>query len=340
MEKSTEEPIDIFLTWVDGEDPEWLQKRETYAKFTTKSQVESNGIERYRNWDNLKYVFRGIEQYLPWVRRVYFVTCGQIPDFLNVDNEKLVVVNHSEYIPEEYLPTFNSNTIEMNLFRIQGIADKVLLFNDDTFIIDYVDKKYFFRDGKPGDEAVERIIGNIGLNHAHCMLNNAWIINKYFDKKKVKRNHLLQWYNLSYGKDVFRNILMNYFRDFEGLRNPHEPFLLRKDIFKKLWELEPEMLDTASKNKFRDITDVTQYLVRYWNIFEGNFYPRKHIGKAWTVNDNNYQRIANLIRRKSFPLISIDEKIGENLTKFEEAKREINSALESVLPQKSIFEKD
>lgn len=334
-----EEPVDIFLTWVDGEDPKWVNERTKYANFHSKFQAQENGIARYRNWDNLKYVFRGIERYLPWIRKVYFVTCGQVPDFLNTNYSKLVVTNHSDYIPSEYLPTFNSNTIEMNLFRIENLADNILLFNDDTFIIDYVNKEYFIKDGMPGDEAIERIIGNIGINHAHCMINNAWIINKYFDKKQTKRLYREKWYNWKYGKDIFRNILMNYFHDFEGLRNPHEPFMLKKQIFKKMWELEPEMLDRGSKNKFRDVTDVTQYLVRYWNIFEGNFSPRKHIGKAWNVNDDNYLDIAKSILNKKYPLFSIDEKTGEELTYFVDARREINAALQSVLPEKSLFEK-
>lgn len=334
-----EEVVDVFLTWVDGSDTDWQRRRNEYEDFHSNVQRVSNGTERYRNWENLKYVFRGIEKYLPWVRRVYFVTCGQIPDFLDTTNKKLVLINHTDYIPEEFLPTFNSNTIEMNLFRIKDLAENVLLFNDDTFIIDKIEKSYFIKDNVPGDEAIERIIGNIGLNHAHCMLNNAWIINKYKNKKESKKKNWRKWYTPKYGTDVVRNIIMSYFNDFEGLRNPHEPFLLKKHVFEKLWELEPEMLTRASKNRFRDLTDVTQYVVRYWTIFEGDFNPRKHRGKAWTVNDQNYTSIADAIRTKKYPLISIDEKIGEKLVRFEDAKREINSAFEEILPDKSSFEK-
>lgn len=334
-----EMPVDIFLTWVDGEDPNWIQERKRYAKLYPESCSEENGVARYRNWDNLRYVFRGIEKYLPWVRKIYLITCGQIPDFLDLNNPKVVIVNHKDYIPESYLPTFNSNTIEMNLFRIDDIADNILLFNDDIFIVDYIQKEYFIKDEKPGDEAIERIIGNIGINHAHCMINNAWIINKYFNKKEIKRKYKDKWFSLKYGKDIFRNILMNYFTDFEGLRNPHEPFLLKKEIFKKLWELEPNMMDKGSRNKFRNVTDVTQYVVRYWNIFEGNFSPRKHIGKAWNINDNNYMEIAGDIRNKKYPLFSLDEKNGEEIINFVAVKKVINDALESVLPEKSKFEK-
>lgn len=67
----------------------------------------------------LKYWFRGVEKYAPWVHKIYFVTCGQKPDWLNENHDKLVLVNHEDYIPHEYLPTFSSHTIELNFHRIK-----------------------------------------------------------------------------------------------------------------------------------------------------------------------------------------------------------------------------
>lgn len=92
--------VDIVITWVDGSDPNWLAEKKMYTK-------KSNNV-RYRDWDNLVYIFRGIEQFMPWVHKIYFVTWGHLPKWLNIDNEKLVIVNHQDYIPEKYLPTFNS----------------------------------------------------------------------------------------------------------------------------------------------------------------------------------------------------------------------------------------
>ncbi|WP_407192009.1 hypothetical protein [Citrobacter freundii] len=36
------------------------------------------------------------------------VTCGQIPSWIDTKNKKLNIVFHKDFIPEEYLPTFNS----------------------------------------------------------------------------------------------------------------------------------------------------------------------------------------------------------------------------------------
>lgn len=330
--------IDIFLTWVDGSDQNWLNEKNKYAMETV-VQKEVNGSERYRSWDNLQYLFRGIETCIPWVNKVFLVTCGQIPSFLNIDHPKLRLVNHKDYIPEKYLPTFNSNTIEMNLFRLDDLSENFILFNDDTFPISPIPETYFFKNDTVCDEAIERIIGNVKKrDYAYVMLNNAWIINKYFNKRKVKRENFWKWYYPGYGKQLFRNVVMNYFHDFEGLRNPHEPFAMKKSTFKKLWELETEILDQASKNRFRNYTDVTQYIARYWQIFEGNFYPRLHQGRAWLVNDNNYKNVISCIKEQKYPLICIDEDTEEKFSNYEVAKKEINLALAELFPYKSSFE--
>lgn len=332
--------IDIFLTWVDGTDENWLIEKQQY-KFESTIQEKSNGIERYRSWDNLHYVFRGIENCMPWVDKIFFVTCGQVPPFLNTQHPKLRLINHKDYIPEKYLPTFNSNTIEMNLFRIEELSENFILFNDDTFPIRYIKEDYYFKNNKVCDEAIERIIGCTSwITMAHSMINNARIINKHFNKKKVKKENFWKWFSPRYGGgNIMRNWFMNYFRDFEGLRNPHEPFAMKKSILKKIWDLEPELLDVGSQNKFRNSTDITQYLVRYWQVFEGDFYPRLHQGHDWDVNDNNYIEIASSIKEKKYPIINInDQKSGETLHAFEEAKAEINAAFAKIFPEKSSFE--
>ena len=102
-------PIDIVIPWVDPNDPAWQAEK---RKYHDPGNEEADAREiRYRDWDNLKYVFRSIEKCAPWVRKVHFITCGQIPEWMNVNNPKLHLVNHTDYIPAEYLTTFSSQVI-------------------------------------------------------------------------------------------------------------------------------------------------------------------------------------------------------------------------------------
>ena len=119
------EKIDIIIPWVDGNDPKWLKERDRISK---KYQIneKANSNVRYESWDNLQYVFRGIEKFMPWVDKAFLVTCGHLPEFINVDNPKLRIVKHSDYIPQEYLPTFNSNVIELNYHRIDELSENFI----------------------------------------------------------------------------------------------------------------------------------------------------------------------------------------------------------------------
>ena len=123
--------IDIVLLWVDGNDPLW---REEKNKYSPVKEDYSSADNRFRDWDNLQFLFRGIEKFAPWARYVYFITWGHTPKWLNTGHPKIKVVNHRDYIPERFLPTFNSNTIELNLHRIEELSDQFVLFNDDMFL--------------------------------------------------------------------------------------------------------------------------------------------------------------------------------------------------------------
>ena len=78
----------FVLIWVDGNDPEWRKEKDKHDP-NVNEENSSNSEVRYRDWDNLQYWFRGVEQYAPWVNKIYFITCGQIPEWLNTDNEKI-----------------------------------------------------------------------------------------------------------------------------------------------------------------------------------------------------------------------------------------------------------
>ncbi|MEI3411918.1 MAG: hypothetical protein V8Q57_00820 [Blautia sp.] len=56
------------------------------------------------------------------MNQIYFVTWGHLPNWLNISHPKLKVVRHEEFIPPDYLPTFSSNSIELNLHRIKGLS--------------------------------------------------------------------------------------------------------------------------------------------------------------------------------------------------------------------------
>lgn len=332
--------IDIIIPWVDNSDLEWQREK---AQYTSDMSINTNANSniRYQSWDNLQYWFRAVERFMPWVHKIFLVTYGHLPKFLNKEHPKLRIVKHTDYIPDKYLPTFNSNTIEMNYHRIPDLAENFVLFNDDFFPLQPIEEKYYFKNNFPCDQAVESPImpvdiGDISRWSCTMKANNVMFINRHFRKRKVQKENFWKWFHPCYGERLKRNIGLSYWYDFAGFHDPHMAVALKKTTLQKLWEIEPETLDRASQNRFRGDEDVSQYLIRYWQLCEGDFKPRKTLGKPYLVTEENYKQVAEDIRCQKYQMVSLNE--GCSGETFEKVKAEINSALQSVLPEKSTYE--
>ena len=331
--------IDFVITWVDGGDPEWIKEKNSYLGVETTSDAIDASASRYRDWGTLKYLFRGIEKYAPWVHRVYLITNGQCPDWLNLDNEKVRLVSHSEYMPEEYLPTFSSHPIELNLHRIEGLSEQFVLFNDDTFITDYVQPEDFFNDGLPCDSAViSPIIAGDESNFAHILINNIRLINMNFDKKKTIKKNFTKFFNPKYGKDVLRTAFMQPWKEFVGFFNPHLPNSFLKSTYREVWEKCYEEMNSTSLRKFRNhFFDVNPWLIRYWQLAGGRFVPRKtSFGKRFDYGKDDKALYKALINHR-YKLVCLND--GTRDFDIDKAIKRTRAAFNRILSEKSSFEK-
>ena len=90
---------------------------------------------RFVSNDELKYSLRGLEKHAPWIRKIFLVTNGQVPNWLDMDSPKIEIVTHEEiFVNKSHLPTFSSAAIETHLHRIPGLSDNFLYLNDDIII--------------------------------------------------------------------------------------------------------------------------------------------------------------------------------------------------------------
>nr|WP_308626179.1 stealth family protein [uncultured Eisenbergiella sp.] len=334
--KEREEQIDFVIIWVDGADKQWQDEKNKYIPNINTDDREI----RYRDYNNLKYWFRGVERFAPWVHKIYFVTYGHLPSWLEINNNKLVIVNHNDFIPKQYLPTFSSHPIEINLHRIKGLSEKFVYFNDDMFILRKVKKTDFFYKGLPRDSAVINAHPSI-KNTLHISETNMEIINDHFHKKDVLLKNPLGWFNIKYGTKLLRTICLLPWPEFIGLWDHHLASSFLKCTFKELWEREYGILNDTSTHKFRYAMDVNQWLFRYWQIVKGNFYPRATtFGKSFCLQDDNIvnEKIYSSIKNQKYKLICINDGIEKKIH-FEMAKQKIIESFECILPYKSSFEK-
>ncbi|MFT8882772.1 MAG: stealth conserved region 3 domain-containing protein [Liquorilactobacillus hordei] len=331
------EEIDFVVLWVDDRDYKWQLEKQ---KFQKKYGVDnSNAINRYRDWDNMKYWFRSVEKFAPWVRKIHFVTYGHLPKFLNIDAPKLHIVKHEDFIDKKYLPLFNSCAIEINIHKIPGLSDKFVYFNDDMFLLQPVKPTDFFRNELPCYEGLQGTITSVGdgNSYAHQLLNDINIINKNFNKKEQINKNFLKWYNYRYGFESFRNLLLSPWKKFTGFKNAHLPAPYLKSTFEELWLTEKNSLLETCEHRFRSYYDLNQYVFRYWQLAKGEFYPKLSNGKRYEVSEENIANIKNEIVKQKHREICIND--PENDINFEALKKEINEAFTMILKVPSSFEK-
>lgn len=328
--------IDFVVLWVDGSDPEWVKEKNSYVPGDTTPEIEA---ARFRDWDNMKYWFRGIEKFAPWVNKIHFVTYGHLPSFLNTENKKLNIVNHKDIIDSAYLPTFNSAAIEVNISKIAGLTDKFVYFNDDTFIISSMKERDFFVNGLPCAEGLEEALTSIGdgAAYAHHILNDIDVINKHFNKREQYKKNFTKYFNFKYGLQNIRNLSLLIWKNYTGFKNAHLPTAYLKNIWETVWYEEEERLSNTTSHKFRSYYDLNQYIFRQWQIASGEFYPQLTPGKVIEVTNDNLKEITDEIINQKHKLLCIND--NQDISDFEKIKNSINEAFAKILPEKSSFEK-
>lgn len=148
-QNDSRQKIDAVYLWCDGSDQNFQKaKEERLKELNLPFQEDNVGDLRFADNEELKYSLRSIHQNAPWINHIYIVTNKQKPSWLK-EHPKITIVDHSEIIPSELLPTFNSVVIEMYVHKIPGLQEKFLLFNDDMFIKNPVSRDFFFDGDKP-----------------------------------------------------------------------------------------------------------------------------------------------------------------------------------------------
>ncbi len=333
--------VDIVITWVDGADKNWLQEKNKYLDNEHQIDIDAS-VKRYRDWDNLQYIFRGIEKFAPWVHRVYLVTNGQLPKWLNTKNGKLVLVNHKDYIPAEYLPTFSARAIGLNMHHIQNLSEHFVYMNDDFFFLKPLKKNDFFdKNGLPKIVALEKpnCVGNFIFDNN--LMNNVRVLSKVFNKQQVKRQNKHKWYPINHPVCALMNRVNDLVKGgWVGFYNDHLPSPLLKSGIEKCWELFSDDLHKTSLNKFRTIYDVNPFIFTDYLLCSGKFSPDKfgRKGKLFNlcdVENSNIQNCCELIKKQKHKMICLNDDI---VKLFAETKKRINDALQLILPEKSSFE--
>lgn len=330
--------IDFVVSWVNSNDKRWqLRKNQMLHKMNLPTLMV--GEDRYHDYGFFKYWFRSIEKYAPWVHHVYLITDQQKPDFF-MESEKVSIVDHSEFIPNEYLPTFSSSVIELYLDQIPNIANNFVYFNDDMLLNSPVEPSDFFStDGFPLDMAVPAIIEpHVGFDH--LPFNNSFVLNKYFNKKKVLRENWKKFCCLKYGiknlTKLFLTLPFEYWSSFQIL---HIPYSLSKNDYNRLRNYAIDEMKRTSEMHFRSNYDINIWLLQELRFMTGDFLPRSFKAGSFFTFDM-VDDLIDTISKESISMICINDDSKElDLSEKEIVAKKIINALKSKFPNKSLNEK-
>lgn len=318
--------IDFVIPWVDGNDPLWQSE---FLKYKNSASPDTDSrVIRYRDWDNMQYWFRGVEKFAPWVGKIHFITWGHLPPWLDTSHPKLNIVKHTDYMPKEYLPTFSSIPIELNMHRIEGLAEHFVYFNDDMFLTRKIPQRRFFRGGLPCD------IARLGISPGASLD----VINKRHVKNKVIRKYWYKWINFRYSpSDIFKTLTLLPWKRFYGIKTPHTPQPFLRSTFEKLWQEEFDTFDATSRNKIRLESDISQYMPRGEQIATGKFAPHGcYDSMLCSPREREMDGICDFIEHQRGAMICITD--ADDDVDFESMKKRIKEAFHKILPDKSSYE--
>jgi hypothetical protein len=236
------EPIDFVVAWVDGEDPKLKAKRELYLTDKKEaSRDDVGGATRYRSIGEILYCIASINIFAPFARKIFILTDNQDP---KVEQHiakmfpggyiPMEIVDHKDIFKdyENYLPTFNSRSLEAMLWRIPGLSEKFILMNDDFFFTAPVTAKDFF-------------VGEKTVCYADWYSTHVAKLLRWIKPRK-------QGYKPIGFKDSMINALEILGGGWRFLYLAHTPRALRKSFYEKFFSQNEDVLLRNIRHRFRD----------------------------------------------------------------------------------------
>lgn len=253
-----EDPIDVVYTWCEENTSDFLSPEGSTIP-------EGALAQRFRDRGELKYSLRSIEAFMPWVRNVYLLTNGQFPKWLRRDHPRLRWITHQQiYENPDCLPAFNSLSIETNLFRIPGLSEHFLYFNDDFFVGHSLSRDSFFSSAGRPIFFVDRTLLPEAADDLDALVEEDLM------KKCHRYNHQLLRSKFEFSLDA---------------RNPsHAPQFYSRSLLSKLDETWREEIERTRRSRYREPRNVK---IGVLYPYFASLFPEAHRASVLRILTNN-----------------------------------------------------
>ena len=303
--------IDLVYLWCSDSDPDFrgiLSK--TKADYFIQEDLNHPDV-RVTDHNELRYSLRSVEKFAPWIHHIYIVTYNQVPKWLNTNHPKITIVDHSDIIPKQYLPTFNSPLIEAFLHKIPGLSECFLYANDDMFFGNKTEPDFFFDEQKRPIHWINPRVKYVN-GYWENILKKAYLLAQKDTQKTINFPAVLPSHNIDpYTKSLYADTV-NHF----------------EDVYKEMFP-----------NKFRRNNNVQRFLISCWGYLTNRLIwkeiKQNQEGLNYIASINN-KGLDKFLEKKRPNLFCLNDYEGLNETDHHNQTK----LLEILFPEKSEFEKD
>ena len=241
--------VDAVITWVNGNDQKHRLKREYYLNKNIDTKASENISDtRFASNHEINYCVLSILKYASWIDKIYIVTDNQTPlIFEDVSKfyphrvKDIIMIDHIQIFPKEIdaLPNFNSTSIESCLWRIPGLSDRFIYFNDDFFLLQPMTVEDFFIDQRPvlrGEKSLAPF-----LKIAFLKLKK-----RYWSTLRINKKNR---YSFQVGQYRGAKLVQN---GLSFWMHHHTPYPLNKNVLKKFYSEHKQVFLQNISFRFRD----------------------------------------------------------------------------------------
>jgi hypothetical protein len=307
--------IDLVYLWVDGGDPKWQEKKQRFTN-SPSDNSEANALGRYIDSEELRYSLRSAEKHVDWINNIFIITDDQIPYWLNTDHPKIKIIDHTQIMPLEILPTFNSCVIEYFLHKIPGLSEYFLFANDDMFFNADLSPNFFFAsDGYPIVRLKRKLFSK--LHHG---------IRALLKDKGQYRRTVTEAMNL---------VERRFGKYFPGLPHHNVDSFRKSDYRNAAEDVFLEEVKKSQHHRTRMLGDLQRSVFSYYPLAIGHAHLR-YVGRSESSRFPIYKHKfkERIVRYK--PLLFC---LNDDQHTTHEDREKVKPFLESLFPSPSSFER-
>lgn len=243
-------PIDVVISWVDGNDPAHQEKMHPFIDNRVREDIPGAHPTRFRSVNEIRYCVLSIFTFAPFVRNIFVLTDDQNPNLLDDVKQyfperlqSLKIIDHKDVFKGygQYLPTFSSRAIESMIWRIGGLSDRFIYFNDDSFLIRHTGVSDFFIQNRPvlrGGWLPSPWPRSLWAGF-QSLIKKSLMGRKDFEPKPSY--HLGQWLAAKKAGFKYRYFYFN-----------HTPYSISKPTAEKFYNENPRFFDDHLQHRFKN----------------------------------------------------------------------------------------